>query len=239
MTRMMFIVVALGLGSTAFGGVLSARGGGASVPGAYGPRSQTYQLDDGTGESAVGLSNGGTLAAINHFVVVGGDQVITSVDVAWGLRGSSSAWLPGTPFNVHVWANNGPGTDPTGANSTLLYTGAAVVDGAHVDNDSFQSVPVPSVVVGTASFYVGVSIAHGAGLYPYAVDSSAPSPQGVSWAAGGASFDPSNVAFGSGSAIDIAAEGLGNWMVRANAVPGPGVAGLFALAGLVATRRRR
>lgn len=239
MTRIVSIVVALGLGSTAFGGVLSTRGGGASVPGAYGPRSQTYQLDDGTGESAVGLTDGGTLAAINHFVVVGGDQVITSVDVAWGMRGLGSTWMPGTPFNVYVWANNGPGTDPTGANSTLLYTGAAVVDGAHVDNDSFQSVAVPSVVVGTTSFYVGVSITHAAGLFPYAIDSSAPTHQGVSWAAGGASFDPTNIAFGGGGAVDLAAVGFGNWMVRANAVPGPGVAGLFALAGFVGTRRRR
>jgi MYXO-CTERM domain-containing protein len=33
--------------------------------------------------------------------------------------------------------------------------------------------------------------------------------------------------------------GLGNWMIRANAVPTPGAAGLLALAGLAATRRRR
>lgn len=208
-------------------------------PGGFGTRSQTYILDDGTAENSLGLTNGGIFAAINYFAVTGGNDIITSVDVAWGTPAfaGQNGITPGAPFTVYVWANNGAGTNPTGANSTLLFSTTATIDPANIDNDTFQSVAVPGIAVGGSSFFVGVSIAHAASVFPFGIDQTDPDFAEVSWAAGGASFDPNNVGFGGGAALDTV--NFGNFMIRANAIPTPGAAGLLALAGLAAASRRR
>jgi hypothetical protein len=201
----------------------------------------TYSLDDGTAENSVGLNNGGVLAGINAFPVAGSDNVITAVEVAWGtpLFVGTTGVVAGTPFNYYVWSANGTGSNPSGAGSTLLFSGSSTISAANIENNTFQSLAVPSVVIGSAIFYVGVSISHAAGAFPIAVDQSAPTLSGVSWVAGGAAFDPNNVGFASGGAIDLAASGLGNLMIRATAVPAPSALGLLGLGGLVAGRRRR
>jgi MYXO-CTERM domain-containing protein len=240
---MKFTVSALSLCAlcgAASAGLVAHTGTPGTIAGGFTDRSQVYSIDDGTAENSVGLTNGGVLAGINYFAVVGGNNSITSVDVAWGtpLFAGQNGIAAGSPFSVYVWANNGAGTDPSGANSTLLYTTTSTIDAANIDNNTFQSIAVPNILVGT-SFFVGVSIAHAAASFPIAVDQTAPTITGASWAGGGTSFDPNNVGFGTGPSLDLSGLGLGNWMIRANAVPTPGAAGLLALAGLAATRRRR
>src|SRR6476660_6221481 len=44
----------------------------------------TYSIDDGTAEDSVGLTNGGNLLVLNSFPVSGGNNVITSISIAWG-----------------------------------------------------------------------------------------------------------------------------------------------------------
>ena len=240
MKHVVSFVAFVGIAGTAFASIVSAPRSGVPSVGGYAGRAATYAADDGTAENAIGLSGGGVLAAINHFVVTGGDNIITSVDISWGsaASGSGSGGLANTPFNIYVWANNGPGTNPTGSNSTLLFSASALIDGSNIDNNTFQSVAVPNIAVG-ASFFVGMSIAHAAGVYPIGVDLSDPILLGTSWGAGGDSFDPNNVNFAGGGSLDLAAVGFGNVMIRANAIPAPGAAALLGLAGLVATRRRR
>jgi hypothetical protein len=237
MKHVVSFVAFVGLAGTAFASIMSAPRSGVPSPGGYSGRAATYAADDGTAETAIGLSNGGVLAAINHFAVTGGNNLITSVDVSWGAGGGTGV-VPNMPFNIYVWANNGPGTNPTGSNSTLLFSASALIDGSNIDNNTFQSVAVPNIAVG-ASFFVGMSIAHAAGVYPIGVDLSDPILLGTSWGAGGDSFDPNNVNFAGGGSLDLAAVGFGNVMIRANAIPAPGAAALLGLAGLVATRRRR
>jgi len=237
-----FAVLAL----VAASGVASAQTlstvGPASIGGGtFGDRATNYSWDDGVSENSVGLTSGGVLAAIHFFPVTAGDNVITSVDVTWGtaLFAGQNGVVPGTPINYYVWANVGVNTDPTGANSQLLFAGADVIAAASTDTDIFQSLAVPNIPIGTTSFFVGVSVAHAAGQFPIGVDTTAPTFGPVSWAGGGAAFNPANVGFGAGGAIDIATAGLGNWMLRANAVPAPASLALIGLGGLVVGRRRR
>lgn len=237
MNQVVSFVAFVGLAGTAFASIVSAPRSGVPAAGGYSSRAATYAADDGTAETAIGLSNGGVFAAINHFAVTGGSNLITSVDVSWGGPGATGV-VANMPFDIYVWANNGPGTDPTGANSTLLFSASGLIDGSNINNNTFQSVAVPNIPVG-ASFFVGMSIAHAAGVYPVGIDLSDPILLGTSWGAGGGSFDPNNVNFAGGGSLDLAALGFGNVMIRANAIPAPGAAALLGLAGLVAARRRR
>jgi uncharacterized protein (TIGR03382 family) len=234
------LVVVAGLASVA-SAQLSTVGPARAAEGGYGSRATTYSWDDGTAENSVGLTNGGVIAGINFFAVSGGDNVITSVDVAWGtpLFAGLNGIVAGTPFNYHVWANVGAGTDPTGGNSVLLFSGSSTINAANIDNNTFQSLAVPSVLISGASFFVGVDVAHAAGSFPLAVDQTAPTFGGASWAGGGAAFNPNAVGFGTGGALDLSTLGLGNWMIRANAVPTPGSLALLGLGGLIVGRRRR
>jgi uncharacterized protein (TIGR03382 family) len=234
------IVLVAGLASVA-SAQLSTAGPGRAAQGGFGNRVTNYSWDDGTAENSVGLTNGGVIAGINFFAVSGGDNVITSVDVAWGtpLFAGLNGIVAGTPFNYHVWANVGAGTDPTGGNSVLLFSGSSTINAANIDNNTFQSLAVPSVLISGASFFVGVDVAHAAGSFPLAVDQTAPTFGGASWAGGGAAFNPNAVGFGTGGALDLSTLGLGNWMIRANAVPTPGSLALLGLGGLIVGRRRR
>ncbi len=234
------LVVVAGLASVA-SAQLSTVGPARAVEGGYGSRATTYSWDDGTAENSVGLTSGGVIAAIHAFTVSGGDNVITSVDVAWGTPAfaGQNGVVVGAPFNYHVWANVGTGTNPSGANAVLLFSGSSTINALNVDNNSFQSLAVPNIAIAGTSFFVGVDIVHTAGQFPIGVDQSAPTVPGVSWAGGGASFDPNNVGFGGGGALDLSTAGFGNWMLRANAVPTPGSLALLGLGGLIVGRRRR
>ena len=234
------IVAVAGLATVA-SAQLSTASPNRSSPGPYGDRATTYSWDDGTAENGVGLTGGGVLAAINAFPVAAGDNVITSVDVSWGTPAfpGASGVVTGATFDYYVWSANGPGSNPSGAGSTLLFSGTSTINGANVDNDTFQSLAVPSVAISSTFFYVGVAISHAGGTFPIGTDLTNPTTSGVSWAAGGASFDPNNVSFSGGGTIDIAPSGFGNWMLRANAVPAPSALALIGLGGIVAGRRRR
>jgi hypothetical protein len=56
----------------------------------------TYVIDDGTAEDSVGLTAGGSFVAVNSFPVdIRGNNVITSISIAWGhsaLPRSQSGW---------------------------------------------------------------------------------------------------------------------------------------------------
>ena len=192
----------------------------------------TYQVDDGTSENSVGLTAGGVLAWMNAFTVSGGNSNITSIDLTFGTT-AGSGLVGGEAFDVYVWSGT-----PTGANALLATASGSI---SQFDNDVFQNVAISANVGPDGSqFFIGASVAHAAGVFPMSLDQT--SDAGVSFVAGGSFFDANNLAGLDLPPVTTGGVGLpGNAMIRANAgaIPTPGALGLFGIAGLAATRRRR
>lgn len=202
--------------------------------------SATYQVDDGTSENGIGLTNGGNVAFMNQFQVFGGNNIITSIDVSWGTPDfpAGTGLSGGESFMVYVWEGLANGAH------TLIHSQAATVDAAAIDSNGFQSVSIGNVAISGgdgANFFFGASINHAAGFFPVAIDQTA---------SAGSSFIAASVTQGGFNAMNLANNDLapatvdslglpGNFMLRANAIPTPGAVALFGVAGLAATRRRR
>src|SRR5437764_7057590 len=166
----------------------------------------TYAIDDGTAEDSIGLTAGGTFVSCNSFPVTGGNNVITSISIAWGTPAFPDPSLNGLPYTAVLWS------DPNGDGSPTDAVVLAQVPGiiAAAGTDTFITTPIPPTMVTTANFFVGFLITHTAGQFPAAFDESAPIPN-RSW------IDlTSNINDLSGSA-PIESFGLvGNWLIRAD-----------------------
>lgn len=192
----------------------------------------TYQLDDGSGENAIGLTTGGVISWGNMFDVVASSAIVQSIEVGFG-NDNTGGTLVGAAY-AWVIAGDNDANPTTGL--TFLATGVGnIVNDDFGTNGVLDLINVGSVdVSGFANLFVAFAVAHTAGQFPAAIDTTASA--GRSWAA----INPVNVGDWSGTANLIDNFGFaGNWIIRANAVPTPGVAGVLALAGLGAIRRRR
>jgi len=203
--------------------------------------SQFYQVDDGTSDNGVGLTDGGVLGWANYFAVdAANGPVITSIDLTFGNAsgGGDSGLFGGESFDVHLWGDDD--MDPTNG-ADLLFSGSSSVDAGSIDTDVFQSVDITNTDVSSyTNILVGASIEHEAGTFPASLDQSQDS-LGRAWAFGDTTgnFDPDGFG-GDVAPIELDSIGLnGVWLVRANAVPAPGALALLGLAGLAARRRRR
>ena len=179
---------------------------------AAGAGSYVHELDDGTHENTIGLTQGGYCAWLNHFVIADTNVRIDSIRLAYGTVPN------GTPVTVYLWSDPDQDGDPHDAR--VLASASAVV--ANADRDVFNPVSIPPTYVGSAGrhFFVGAIVHHGPGQLPASLDQS--TSAGQSWLAGGAeSLDPN----GLGKApvalklVDNYAFG-GNWLIRAEAVGG-------------------
>ncbi len=181
-----------------------------------------YQLDDGTHENSVGLTSGGELFWANQFDVVGSDNIIESISIAWG------AYTEGLAGYVYLWEDPNDDGNPT---DRVLLTSLSVV-AVNADTDILNTYDIVDQIV-SGSFFVGASMIHNSGQYPASIDENASMGKSWIWASG----------------VDeaiIDSFGLpGNWMIRANTsgpvVPEPNTlilfgAGLLGFAG--ATRRK-
>ena len=75
----------------------------------------TYMIDDGTAEDSIGLTAGGTFVSCNSFPVTGGNNVITSISIAWGTPAFPDPTLNGLAYTAVLWSDpNGDGS-PTDA----------------------------------------------------------------------------------------------------------------------------
>ena len=167
-----------------------------------------YYIDDGNSNNAVGWVSGGNLLWLNQFTVQEGMEVITEVSVAWGTINN-----PPLDATVVVYSDpNGDG-DPTDG---VLLSSADVVT-ANENTDTFNKYDVPDVQVGFPgdSFFVGASVDHPADDYPASVDTSSSARR--SWLGSGPPTTPPSI---DGLVDDEVPGAAGNWMVRANAIPG-------------------
>ncbi len=191
------------------------------------PQTSTYQIDDGTAENSVGLTAGGTFISLNEFTVTGGNNIINDIQIAWGTPNFPDPALNGLAYTAYLWSNPDGTGNPSGVNGAMLLASAPGVISAQGTNTFLISSFAPTTV-STANFFVGFVITHNAGQYPAAFDQDFMNLPNRSWITIGG--DPNNLT-GAGT---IESFGLvGNWMIRADAVPEPSTYALFGL-GLAA-----
>jgi hypothetical protein len=166
----------------------------------------TYMIDDGTAEDSIGLTAGGTFVSCNSFPVTGGNNVITSISIAWGTPAFPDPTLNGLAYTAVLWSD--PNGDGSPTDAVVLAQAPGVISAA--GTDTFITTAIPPTMVTTANFFVGFLITHTAGQFPAAFDESAPIPN-RSW------IDlTSNINDLSGAA-PIESFGLvGNWLIRAD-----------------------
>ena len=167
----------------------------------------TYMIDDGTAEDSIGLTSGGTFVACNSFPVTGGNNVITSISIAWGTPAFPDPTLNGLAYTAVLWSDpNGDGS-PTDAVVLAMAPGVISQQGTN----TFITSVIPPTMVTTTNFFVGFLITHTAGQFPAAFDEDAPTLSNRSWVAQTTSINDLS------GAITIESAGLvGNWLIRAD-----------------------
>src|SRR6476659_3687536 len=167
----------------------------------------TYMIDDGTAEDSVGLTAGGSLVALNSFPVSGGNNVITSISIAWGTPLFPDPTLNGLPYTAVLWSD--PNGDGSPTDAVVLAQAPGVVSQA--GTDTFITTVIPPTMVTTANFFVGFLITHAAGQFPAAFDETPPTLPNRSWVDATANINDLS------GAITIESAGLvGNWLIRAD-----------------------
>lgn len=205
----------------------------------------SFLVDDGTGETSIGVNNGVTGSPFgwaNLFFNTTGFVInLQDIQVAFGRIGGP----PGDPLlgdfvDAGIWID----AAATGnmANATLALTWT-LAGGIHAeDGTTFMNHAIPggvNIPIG-ADFYVGIIDRQSKDeiiRFPASLDTDSGS-QGQSWAWFlGDLLDPGDGVNNLGTIDDF---GLpGNWLIRATGVPAPGALALLGLAGLAARRRRR
>jgi len=193
-----------------------------------------YRLDDGSAENNVGVGEPPFgLACLNQFTAQDGALTIDSLSIAWG------AVPAGTPATVLVYRD--PNQDGNPNDAEWVYGG--LVSTGSPDDDEFSTYAISAQTFSPGeSFFVGFWLqAPPGGWHPAAFDQD--EPQGRSWLV--ISFENFFINDLSSNFLpptpveEVAGLGAGNWMIRANSVPGPGALGLLLVARLGAKSRRR
>ncbi|HMJ04868.1 MAG TPA: PEP-CTERM sorting domain-containing protein [Chthoniobacterales bacterium] len=199
---------------------------------------QSYILDDGTAENSVGLNGGGgaDIIVLNSFAVTGGFNVINSISIAFGSPGGTGANMNGVAFTAILW--NDPNGDGSPTDATVLTTAPGVVSG--FSTNAFVTVSLTPTAVLTPNFFVGFLITQPDPAFPAAFDQTAPTFANRSFVTGGTTGDINDLNNNDLPVAAIESFGLvGNWLIRANAIPEPStymLAGL-GLLGLLGLRR--
>jgi hypothetical protein len=175
----------------------------------------TYSLDDGTAETAVGLTLNNDLIALNSFITIPGTTIDT-ISIAFGF-GPNAGTLNGTPFQAVLW--NDPNGDGNPSDATVLATANGFVAGA--GTNTFVPLSISPTVVTTPNFFVGFILTQPSGTFPGALDQTPPTFANRSFVAANAA--------GMGNIFDLTANSFvplttiegagisGNWLIRAGA----------------------
>jgi hypothetical protein len=209
-----------------------------------------YQIDDGSTEGSFGLTgfNSYDMIALNQFNVIGGNNMLESVQIAFGNPLLNDPTLNGLAYTVVVWDD--PNHDGNPSDASYVTSAQNVISSAN--SNTLELTMLPSCVTVTDSFFVGFLITagdnHGGGFQePAAVDTSnfLPNRSFRTGSFGGAG-DIYNL--GNNGLLPLASYEtggrIGNFMIRANpcaAVPEPSAMVLLivgGMGGLVGYRRR-
>ena len=167
----------------------------------------TYVIDDGTAENAIGLAAGGSFVALNSFPVTGGNNIITSISIAWGTPAFPDPSLNGLPYFAVLWSD--PNGDGSPTDAVVLATAPGVI--SQQGTNTFLTSVIPPTLVTTPNFFVGFVITNLAGQTPAALDTTAPTFFNRSWLA-----NTGNISDLSG-AFPVEQTGVvGNFLIRAD-----------------------
>ena len=166
----------------------------------------TYMIEDGTAEDSVGLTAGGSFIALNSFPVTGGNNIITSISIAWGTPAFPDPSLDGLAYTAVLWSD--PNGDGSPSDAVVLASAPGVI--SQQGTDTFITTTIPPTMVTTPNFFVGFVITHAAGQFPAAFDETDPTFSNRSWVATTGNINDLSGAF------PIEEAGLvGNWLIRA------------------------
>jgi hypothetical protein len=198
-------------------------------------KASLYQIDDGVSEDSVGLfGSPNDFIALNQFNVINGQDMIGSVEIAWGTPHFPDPSLNGLSYTAAIWADPNADGDPSDA--FLLATAPGVISSANTD--TFNITTFSNCVQVTTSFFVGFLIGTDGSKYVAGFDQSNPL-LGRSYVAGNG--------FGQGDLGNLnnntllplgTVEGYGlngNFMIRADpwtAVPEPSTLAFLAIGGI-------
>jgi hypothetical protein len=174
----------------------------------------TYVIDDGTAEDSVGYNSGSTFVACNSFPVTGGNNVITSISIAWGTPAFPDPTLNGLPYAAVLWSD--PNGDGSPTDAVVLASAPGVI--SQQGTNTFITTTIPPTMVTTANFFVGFIITQPGNQLPAAYDETAPTFPNRSWVALTSNIHDLS------TAIPIESTGLrpGNWLIRADGQIGGG-----------------
>jgi len=139
-----------------------------------------YQVDDGSAENLISFGQDSDFVWIQKFTAVGGSDTITKVLSTFGYTYFPGFTPPpGSPVRVFVWEDPNDDGDPT--DGVLVSTATGVI--SNVDNNVFDSFPVPPAVV-TNVFHVGCAVSMLNWQFVGPMDMNTSTPPGQTWSTG-------------------------------------------------------
>ncbi len=172
-----------------------------------------YQLptEDGTMEDSIGFGVGGTVAYANKFTIAPGGELVTAINITWGLDSD-----PSVPHTFAIWTTPGPLTSMVLASTPVTVPGGTPSTTVSIDIPDQAFTAGQEVYIGFLADGTGTGFG-GSFFGPW--DNTAPHSS-ASYIWGTASlgaFTVNNI----GTAVsigEIATFGLaGDWIIRADA----------------------
>jgi hypothetical protein len=222
----------------------------ALLVGAEAKAGYTYSVDDGSSEEVRGFGPmpGFSVFWANEFTAVPGNNLITSISIAFGSPIQTGSTVVGTPVVLYLFRDANGLAIPD--NPILLASATTTVQAP--DSNTFITASIAPTLV-SGNFFVGALVSGFPenGTFPMGFDTT--SPQNHSYSAAFTSvvglgllpslgYDPNNVFPRDENKFGPAHDG--NFLLRANgaAVPEPSsfaMCGIAAVVGLAVTRVRR
>ena len=177
---------------------------------------EAYVIDDGTSESAVGLTDGGDVMWLNTFTARPGFDTVSSIALTWGKPGGT-----GVPAGIatRVLLYDDPNNDGDPSDAVLLAEAHTTV--TDPNTDVFTTVPISATPVSGTFFVAALLEGQSAGAFPASLDETVPAAS--SWIVGHSvtgAFDVNDLIGNDTLPTRVEAIGLpGNWLLRADGDP--------------------